>query len=373
MSTRYRFLPVLLISAALTGSCIPRSSLRDAAAWVEADQLFRHDASWVGGDAAYSVDLGNGRVLWLFGDSWIDPSGGHLRDRMVSNSVAIQDGYDPSSAQIRFFWRTGSDGLPRPFFPNRGTERYWPGHGIRLGDHLLLFLMRVKSIATGLGFEVYDWDAVLVRNPDDVPREWELTWLETPKNDRQIIVGSASVLSKDGYVYAYSTQEPTAQHDVYLVRWRESDAREGKLMDLEWWAGDAEGWVPDRHQLTPPHPVLNGGQTEFTVHYDSSSQRYLQVQTVGFGSAAVTLRSAAKLTGPWSEPDTLYRPPELSKPGILIYAGKAHPHLRGADLVLTYATNSFDFQELVRDTTIYYPRFVRVSRGGRLDRGLTRD
>jgi hypothetical protein len=37
--------------------------------WPEADALFRGDAHWVGGDGCYSIDLGDGRVLWTFGDS----------------------------------------------------------------------------------------------------------------------------------------------------------------------------------------------------------------------------------------------------------------------------------------------------------------
>ena len=41
-------------------------------AWPEADQLFRRDTRWRGSDAANSIDLGEGRVLWTFGDSFVD-------------------------------------------------------------------------------------------------------------------------------------------------------------------------------------------------------------------------------------------------------------------------------------------------------------
>ncbi len=44
----------------------------------------------------------------------------------------------------------------------------------------------------------------------------------------------------------------------------------------------------------------------------------------------------------------------------MIYAGKAHPGLRGADLIASYATNTFDFTRQVADTTLYFPRFVRL-------------
>ena len=86
----------------------------------------------------------------------------------------------------------------------------------------------------------------------------------------------------------------------------------------------------------------------------------MQVQTVGFGPAVIAMRTATGPTGPWSSSDTLYRPREFDEPEVAIYQGKAHPHLTGADLVLTYSTSSFEFQNIVEDTTLYYPRFVRL-------------
>ena len=46
----------------------------------------------------------------------------------------------------------------------------------------------------------------------------------------------------------------------------------------------------------------------------------------------------------------------------MIYSAKAHPQLTGADLVLTYATNTFQFAEHLTDGSIYYPHFVRLTR-----------
>lgn len=47
----------------------------EAAAWREADALFRGDPYWRGAGVASSVELGAGRTLWLFGDTWIHPTG----------------------------------------------------------------------------------------------------------------------------------------------------------------------------------------------------------------------------------------------------------------------------------------------------------
>ncbi len=336
-----------------------------AEAWDAADQLFRGDPNWVGGDGAYSVDLGAGRVLWLFGDTFIDPDGTGARKnpttRMVSNTVAIQQGYDPADATMRYYWGTEPQGTPIAFFPDSGEVRYWPGHGIRIRDRLLLFLMEVHGIPTGLGFEVADWRAVSISNPDAEPSSWNVTWLDTPKNELQVIVGSASVLAEDGYLYVFSSREPSGG-DVYLVRWPDTSAYEGNLRDMAWLAADGT-WIADGLSERDPAPVLRNGGTELTVHRDEISGCYLEVQSVGFGPAVLMVRSAPRLTGPWSSPDTLYQPPEHDTPQIMIYQGKAHPHLAGADLVLSYSTNTLaDFDSLLKDSTIYYPRFVRLTR-----------
>ena len=366
-NSRLGLVAVASLGIGVSGCGEPRQGA-DAAPWLEfawpaADQLFQRDAFWVGGDGAYSIDLGNGRVLWLFGDSWIDPTGNASRDgaTMVSNTLAIQHGYDPSSATADFFWGTTSAGGVRAFFPDSSGGRYWPGHGLRIDDRLVVFLMEVRPTDAGLGFEVDDWAAVLVTNPDEDPPDWDVTWLDTPANQRQIIVGAGSTLRRGGYVYAFSVQEPGPGHDVYLVRWPQEDVRQGHLEGMEWWVGNERGWMADRAQGVVAQPVFREGQTEFTVHYDEDSGAFHEFQTVGFGPASIVRRTAPDLTGPWSAPDTVFTPPQAQFPRISIYQGKAHPYLEGADLVVTYNTNSFDFGDHLTQSWLYYPRFVKLS------------
>ena len=330
--------------------------------WKAADKLFRNDYFWVGGDGAYSVDLGKGRILWMFGDSLIDPSGRHSRKsagvKMIGNSIAIQTGCDPSTAKIRFYWRTGPDRLPAAFFAGSGGDRFWPGHGIRIRDRLLLFLMRVKNSPGGLGFQVCGWEAVLIRNPDDAPPDWKMTRLDTPSNKLHVIVGSAGVLSDGGFVYAYGSKEPGSA-SAYLVRWSGRDARNGQLLHAQWWDGrDWSETEPEGDNSAAP--VFRGSGSEFTVHRDQQTGKLVMIQSAGFGPADIVMREADRPCGPWSKPERLYRPPEFHIPRIMIYQGKAHPGLAGADMVLTYSTNSLDLKNLFADTGIYYPRFVRV-------------
>jgi len=121
--------------------------------WHEADRLFRSDPRWRGSDDAYSIDLGDERTLWLFGDSFIGSA--RREATFVRNSIALQTGSDPAKATIEFRW---SDG-PSSFFADRGDTWLWPLHGARLNGHLILFFMHVRSSrAPSLG-PIEDWRA----------------------------------------------------------------------------------------------------------------------------------------------------------------------------------------------------------------------
>jgi Domain of unknown function (DUF4185) len=358
----------LLMSCQTAAPTQPQAITIKATSWPEADALFRTDPRWLGGDDAYSIDLGAGRILWLFADSFIatSPAGTRRESALVRNTLAIQHGYDPSSASIKFYWRM-KDGKPASFFADSQKVWYWPGHGIRIDGRLLIFLMKIQATKEGLGFAAFGWSVVAIDNPDEEPSQWQLRWLPAPRNDLQVIVGSASVIRIGDFVYAFSAQEPTGKHDVYLVRWPFTKAREADLREPYWWCGEKDGWVSQKLVGRRGAVVFTGAQTEFTVHWDSGLHRFLQVQTAGFPTANMAFRSAAKLTGPWSTLAEFYRPPESARAGTVVYAGKSHPALAGADLVFTYVVNRTGFGDLVNDSSVYYPRFLkgRVEQPGR--------
>ena len=97
--------------------------------WQEADALFHSNPKWLGSDDAYSIDLGNGRVLWLFGDTFIATSEKNIRREsiMIRNSIAIQSGYDPSAASMKFYWNTKGN-RHQSFFPEKND--IWCGEQI---------------------------------------------------------------------------------------------------------------------------------------------------------------------------------------------------------------------------------------------------
>ena len=325
--------------------------------WPEADRLFRGDNHWLGGDGASSIDLGKGRVLWLFGDSFINQaSSDDRRDAaIVRNSIAIQKGYNPSLASAKFYWNR-KDGEPSSFFKEEASHWYWPGDGIRINNTLVIFLMEVCEDNNELGFDVTGWQAVMIDNPDADPENWHIERIDTPANQFGVIAGSACVLRIDTYFYAFGAD--SKKRDAYLIRWPVPSVLKGDLSKPQWWT-KKRGWVRQDDLTELPLPLFTEGQMEFTVNYVPEIGKYLEIQTVSLLNPSLAHRWAENIAGPWSPLKEFYGPPESGQNRILIYAGKSHPALTGAGAVFTYAVNSTDSERLLRDNNIYYPVFLK--------------
>lgn len=350
MASRWSF-----VLAAFLWACGAMSQER-ATGWPEADALFRTDPLWLGSDAAFSVDLGRGRVLWLFGDTFLARRAGETRREaaFVRNSVGIETGYDPAKATIRFYGGRGADGGAASFFPEDGGEWFWPMQGVRLGPRLLLFAMRETRYTEpgSLGFRAVGWNAFLIENPDEEPARWRMRRVEGPEPRGQLMVGMA-VVREAGFVYAFAEEDRT--HDAYLLRWSERAARAGALKRPQWWCGETRRWCGNAGLR---RRVMEDAGSEFSVQRDRRGG-WLEVASRGFGATTLGMRRAERLEGPWSKEEEVFTPPESRAAGAFVYAGKGHPELEGADVVATYAANGTD-ERVATDMSLYFPRFVRI-------------
>jgi hypothetical protein len=365
-----RFMPILLIVSAI-GCSSPHAASGNSTgrAFADADRLFHGDPRWLGADGALSVPLSKGRILWLFGDTFVATSNAHVRSEseMVRNTVAIQTGKDPRSASMTFHWRWDNDGSPASFFPERGDQWYWPGHGIQLDEGpLVIFLYAIVATpGHSLGFASKGYALAVIDNPDESPETWNLRVVDAAHNTFHAIPATA-VIREGAYVVAVAIRQEGI-HAGALVRYPVTSLAQADATKAEWWTGNAGGWVPSSSlgQRSPTF-VLDDGGSECSLHWDARARSFVHVASYGFGASTIGLRTAPTLTGPWSSPRFVYRPPESDSPRPFVYAAKAHPVLLGpkaADLVVTYATNSFELSDLLTQEgtrSLYWPRFVAV-------------
>lgn len=365
-------LTAVMLSAIVSASSQPATSGPTGRAFVGADRLFHRDVRWLGADGALSVPLSNARTLWLFGDTFVARSNAHVRSEstMVRNTVAIQAGDDPRTASMAFAWRKKADGSPASFFPERGQRWYWPGHGMRLAEGPLVIFLNaiVGTPGKGLGFASAGYALAVINNPDAAAATWEPRIVETPPSAFDAV--PATALVRDGaHVVALAIRQEGV-HAGALVRYSAASLAQGDIGRAEWWTGDGRGWVPEAALGSGgPAFVMDDAGSECSVHWDARMKSFIHIASYGFGASTIGLRTAPALTGPWSSPVVVYRPPESDGTRPFVYAAKAHPELVGpkaTDLVVTYATNSLNFSDLLTRTDkrfLYWPRFVVVQVG----------
>ncbi|MFO0894914.1 MAG: DUF4185 domain-containing protein [Phycisphaerales bacterium] len=346
---------------------LARLAAAEAVPWPEAERLFHQDPSWLGSDAAYSIPLGDGRTLWLFGDTFVAraPGGTRRESVMVRNTVAVQHGPDPRSAKMEFAWGRRGDGSPAAFFPDEGGRGYWPGHGLRV-EHgpLVVFLYAVVNTpGVGLGFAGDGWSLAVVQHPERPPAEWAPRIIRQQVPAWGAVPSTAVVLQGEWVVCLAIGQE--ASHAGMLVRWPLAALAAGETRGAEWWTGPVRGWVPQA-DVGPGGPavVMDDAGSECSIHRDPQVRQWVHTSTLGFGATSVGIRTAPELTGPWSPPVVIHRPRESQGEHPFVYAAKAHPELtapQAGALVITYATNSFTFADLFTDrgqAELYWPRVV---------------
>jgi len=354
---------VLLLALWLT-ACTPKPfiTVSELPAY---NRLFERENGWTGADGAYSVALTEDKTLWLFGDTWIGKirDGRHVDAVLINNSLAIQQGKDPATATLRFYYRQAVDGNPEPFIrPSDGKSWFWMYDGVLARDGLYLFLIELERAGPS-GFRLIGTWLAQVANPSDSPVEWHIRlkripWARfSPSGD--LFFGSA-ILEDGEFYYVYGIDEAVRNgwHHKYMIVAR---VPKDRLWDLDQWRFHADGeWKSDMGSLTR---LCGEMANEYSVSFLKGLGQYVAVYTEEGISDHIVARKAPTPHGPWSSPIRLYTCPEAAwGPSIICYAAKGHPSLSSTPdaLIVTYVANSTDFWQMASDARLYFPRFLQV-------------
>ena len=358
---------LLLRSSGTQSSQMPAISARELPQY---DALFRRQSGWTGADVASTVAISPGVTLWLFGDTWVgDIEGGkHVRATMVNNSFALQRGNAPPDARVEFFSsRPGTEKPTTLVTPSEGGF-FWVQSGVLVRKGLFLFAMRVEKQGKAndaFGFRVAGSYLLSVQGPPERPDRWQvrqhaLPWCHPDAKGNGVFLGAA-VMKHAGFVYIYGCEEDRAgrlpaKHAV-LAR-----VPEDRLADLRAWrfAGEA-GWLAPGEK---PRRLFTPAANEYSVSWQPGPRRFVAVFTPGGLSRKIQVRLATAPEGPWEEPLTVYTCPEPHPGKMFCYAAKGHPELSGDnDLIVTYATNGWDFWYTAGHADLYWPHFIELQFG----------
>jgi hypothetical protein len=380
---------------ALILGCAPRKSLEttpddfDVADDFSWDAVFQRTEGWTGADGVNTADLLDGRILWMFGDTWIGDirQGRHaLNAELVNNSLAVHKQPDdgnwmpPDFEAIRFYWgRAGleSQAWIRPDSDD-GSSWYWPtGNGLIAKDTAnafrLLFFMGKLARSPGSD-EIWAFyrsgnALVIINNPHEDVCRWRYRKVVVPTSlsGGEKIGWGVSLLSvplsgqsQDSYLYIYGIDESDPGNKKLILaralagRVEETDTWQVYHGNGEW--GDfASGCRPVAEHLASElsvEPVVIGDTLRYLMVYSED----------GFGSH-ILIRVAQHPEGQWSKPFPIYDVRDIRKhTGLFTYAAKSHACIsRPGELLVSYVINAIDFDVINRDSDLYRPRFIRVS------------
>ncbi|MEV7004651.1 DUF4185 domain-containing protein [Streptomyces sp. NPDC093982] len=368
---------------------------------------------WTGGDGTHSVQLPDGRTLWLFSDpflglvksppnpagqphSWRDTSvlGGAA---WVRNAAVVMS----SSGRLERTLTGGTAAALAPLFPDLSAHPKhwrWPVEAVVEG--------RTPSASEKV-VRILLWNRM--EGPDPfiygVPTGTEVATLSLPDLrlesidrisdqggvddlSRRILYGTSAV-REDGWTYVFggddrSTATPGRSSRAYLAR-----VPEGRLDDASAWRyWNGTRWQPKQPTGPNAHVLGNGGRrgvgSAFTVvRQDETWVLFTMDAGSAYGSSLSTVTTywACSPQGPWHGPHRGFNVPlpadSAPHRDIAAYNPQAHPELTAdggrldGQLLLSYDVNWLSAEpstaeaNVNRNVALYRPRFVRLSLGPR--------
>lgn len=352
---------------------------------------FKYQQGWLGADDAYSIPIGDGRSLWVFGDTFIAPSEGAPRSAsslFIRNSIGITTCASAGKCAIDYFWGH-KDGKPDSFFRAPvATDWLWPMDGFVQDGVLYIGMMQMHADGKGaFGFAITGTLLASVANYTAPPDQWKVNYQDLNKGGdalpgvsivvRQGPKGNPDPGDADGasYAYFFTLVQGHLAGDQHLTLTRipldklsnsarpASKAWEYLRHDGAWvaWNGADVALPKDNAILLAP------GATEMTVRYHEPTKKWLAVYPMAFDKWAHYSLSSSLVKG-WSPAKPLYEYPEMQPTNpnyaehVFCYALKEHPEFEQSDkMMFTYACNSTDEKEVLANPNLYRPVMVTLS------------
>jgi len=384
----------LVAAACVAGAAMPRAEPApdlDATWAFPARSVALPERAWLGGDSDWSIPLGNGSALWLFGDTFVGAWNASARQR-VAGGIAMPHGtlgrVDGPGAPLVPFWNTSADGsAPEAWFlPRSGPagDYLWTTAGVTSGNGLLLLAARIRTTGSGaFGFRVVATTVVRVADARPHPLEWSYDTCDMPGTGQDNENGTGTVLHSAAW-RAGSGSRAAAGDAVTLLGERHAASAgvavmvrvpSASLASCRWegasaWTG-AGGWAaagPSPPPWASLAPVFGPAVSETTVTpMPACAGAGFFSAWVPFGSSRVRVRTAPSETGPWADAPSLafdLPAPANDTSAYFSYAAKAHPELDGpgCSSALSVVTNAYAVSELMRPggADAYVPRMWRI-------------
>ncbi len=319
---------------------------------------FPYKDGWYGGDGAWSLDLGDGRVLWLFGDSFVSSREG-LQDRsgmqlVLGTTVAVSTCTAGGEFRIRYRLKK-RDGEFVSFFGD--GEWLWPGDPFLVRGTVYVPLVSIEEDPDRpkpFAFKITDHRIAKIEDfKGRDPLDWKVDYLDlSPGVLEGVHAFAATSVPHGRHVYFFPLYGATVNGltlfgNILARVSLEALSEPGEA--VEYLTGNGKWKRNPRHDELKV--VLDAAVPEMSVRYHPERGKWVAVYLSIEGRGdRMLFRTADKLEGPWEEPEVLLSPiPEVDPESpfyddkTFCYAGKEHfMFSMGRIFVVSYVCNSED-------------------------------
>ena len=311
---------------------------------------------WTGGDSTVSVPLPDGRIAWLFSDTFLGTvNSDYSRPSdtpFIHNSMVVQNGSTlttitggtasaPTSlVQAQTNSSSDWDWVDDGFVSNNQLEVFYTQYE-KTGNSSLSFQQVATAIAT------FSLPGLSLQSVTQLNVGATLTW-------------GAGVLVQSSYTYIYGMENVNGNRFLHVARVPSGQvlmAGSNPTSAWQFWTGSA--WSTSESASAR---IMSG--TAGVSIAQINNQYVLVTQDVSADlpfDPNLVAYTATSPTGPFGNKTYLYRPPEASG-NIITYDPRIHPEISGSGtLVLSYNVNSLQSGDDYADARIYRPRFIDVT------------
>lgn len=312
---------------------------------------------WTGADTTNSVLLPDGRVSWIFSDTFlgrVNPDYSRSDPTFIHNSIVVQDRAGALVATLHAGHYPNARSLVQTPAevegdPTVGTNWYWVGDGTVDGGKLRVFALKFEKFGTG-SFD-FRWIGTSIATFSLPGLRLESV---TPTYSNNGVEYGSGILETPRYTYIYGTEDLGADKYMHVAR-----AERGHLLG-QWQFFTGNGWSDDPNASVR---LLHGVANEYSVTRVGNAYVLITMDTNVAFSRDIEAYTSCSPTGPWIGPTTVYQAPDYAgtDPNVFTYNAHAHPEFtRNGELLVSYNVNSLNFADDMSDVRLYRARFIRV-------------
>ena len=302
----------------------------------------RYGDGWTGADATYSTPLPDGRIMWMFGDTFLGRvSANRMREGtpFIRNSVIIQQGDQMTTLH------GGTPGAPKAFVqPGNPQNWYWPLDATVYQGKIQWLLGELGSSGSGDAWDfAYRGFDLAILDLKTLAIESIKTIVENP----EISYGSC-ILEGPDFTYIFGIKTNGLSKTAHVARVA------GASLQNPWSFFNGNTWIDQPSN----HVIAQNISDQFSVIKENDVY-YLITHEPYFGRRIWIMQSDSP-TGPWINKRTIYCTPENTA-NIFTYNSFVHPELSvEGELRISYNINSFNFNDLFMNADLYRPKFIRI-------------